>query len=445
MAWVNYINLSVTRTSRRFKEIATRKVSGARASDMISQFVTEAFVTNVLSLALAITLIQIVRAPASLLFNIQIANLSSLTFTSLTIFSSIIILGILLSGLYPAIISMTYQPRVLFNLRFVHTSTRLIPSLLTTSQLAVAIILIMLGFTVSFQLKHILNMDTGINDDQAIIIESPVVKPDHYETLLSSLKKEISMISNVSSVTTSTFLVNRTGGPDFNVKNPGSDLHFGMNPNSVDEDFITFYDLKILAGRTFIKDDNPDGVIISRFAARRLGFNSPEEAVGAKINLEVDMSAYWKDAVVIGVFENFRNQSFLNMSESSTESNVEGRGVVLVSKSQSYDKNYFVHDKISVRVSPQNMEETIGLIQTKFSAIFPDMVFTWYFLDQKINEVYGNEKIARNQIVLFTALALIVACLGLLAMISNKVVRRPKRLASGRCWAHSFIRLQRYF
>ena len=55
-------------------------------------------------------------------------------------------------------------------------------------------------------------------------------------------------------------------------------------PNSVDEDFIPFYDLKILAGRTFIKDDNPDGVIISRFAARRLGFNSPEEAVGAKIN-----------------------------------------------------------------------------------------------------------------------------------------------------------------
>ena len=428
MAWVNYINLSVTRTSRRFKEIATRKVSGAKASDMISQFVTEAFVTNVLALGLAITLIQIVRAPASFLFNIQIANLSSLSFISLTIFSSIIIVGILLSGLYPAIVSMTYQPRVLFNLRFVQTSTRLIPSLLTTSQLAVAIILIMLGFTVSFQLNHILSMDTGINHNQTIIIESPVVKSDHYETLLSSFKKEISKITNVLSVTTSSFLVNRTAGPDFNVKNPGSDLHFGMDPNSVDEDFITFYDLKMLAGRTFIKDDNPESVIISRFAARRLGFKSAEEAVGAKINLEVDLSTYWREAVVIGVFENFRNQSFLNMSESSTESNVEGRGVILVSKSQSYDKNYFAHDKISVRVSPQNMEETIGLIQTKFSALFPDMVFTWYFLDQKINEVYGNEKIARNQIVLFTALALIVACLGLLAMISNKVVEKTKEI-----------------
>ena len=131
---------------------------------------------------------------------------------------------------------------------------------------------------------------------------------------------------------------------------------------------------------------------------------------------------------MIGVFENFRNQSFLNMSESSTESNVDGRGAVLVYKGQSFDKNFFVHDKISVRVSPQNMEETIGFIQTKFAALFPDMVFTWYFLDQKINEVYGNEKIARNQIVLFTALALIVACLGLLAMISNNVVEKTKEI-----------------
>ena len=60
-----------------------------------------------------------------------------------------------------------------------------------------------------------------------------------------------------------------------------------MDNNSIDEDFIPFYGLKILAGRNFIKDDKADGVIISRFAATRLGFNSPEEALGAKINLEV--------------------------------------------------------------------------------------------------------------------------------------------------------------
>ncbi len=428
MAWVNYINLSVARTSRRFREIATRKVSGAGAADMIGQFITEALVIIVFAVALAITLIQIIRSPASVLFNIQIADFSSLSFISVAIFFSVIIIGILLSGLYPAIISMSYQPRVLFNLGSVTASKRLIPSLLTISQLAVAVIFIMLGFTVSFQLKHILNMDTGINHDQAIMIESPVVKPDHYATLLSSLKGEILTISNVSSVTTSTFLVNKAVGGDFTLKRIGADLHFGMDHNSIDEDFIPFYDLKILAGRNFIKDDNPDGVIISRFAATRLGFNSPEEAVGAKIHLEVSKNGNWKNAEVIGVFEDFRNSSFLNRSQSSTESNDEGRGIVFANKSQSFDKNYFVHDKISVRVSPQDIDETIAFIQSKFEQTFPGEVFTWYFLDEKIHEVYGNEKIARNQIVLFTVLALIIACLGLLGMITNRVVEKTKEI-----------------
>ena len=56
------------------------------------------------------------------------------------------------------------------------------------------------------------------------------------------------------------------------------------------------------------------------------------------------------------------------------------------------------------------------------------MLFTWYFLDQKINEVYDHEKISRNQIVLFTALAMIIACLGLLGMITNKLVEKTKEI-----------------
>ena len=87
MAWVNYVNLCITRTSRRFREIATRKVSGAGAADMVGQFVTEAFVINVLALALAVTLIQIIRSPVSVLFNIQIANFCSLSLISVAIFS----------------------------------------------------------------------------------------------------------------------------------------------------------------------------------------------------------------------------------------------------------------------------------------------------------------------------------------------------------------------
>jgi len=284
MAWINYINLSVTRTTRRFKEIATRRVSGAGTSDMIAQFVTEALVTNLLAIALSFTLIQIIRSPVSVLFNIQIADFRSLSFNSIVIFVSVIIMGILVSGLYPAIVSIAYHPRALINIGSLASGRRFTPSVLTISQLAAAIIFILLGFIVSFQLNHVLNMDVGIKKDQVVVIDAPVIKPINYPTILASLKKEISGNSNVESVTNSKFLVTAQNW-SIDLKRIGSDHFFGMTTNCVDEDFIPFYGIKLLAGRNFIRDDQRDGIVMSRFAATRLGFKSPEDAIGARINL----------------------------------------------------------------------------------------------------------------------------------------------------------------
>ena len=428
MAWVNYINLSVTRTTRRFKEIATRKVSGAGAIDMVLQFVTESLMTNALAITLAFTLIQIIRKPFSMLFNIQIDEFSSLSPESIIIFLAIIVSGILLSGLYPAIISMAHQPRALFNLKSSASGRRFIPSLLTVSQLAVAIIFILLGFTVSDQLNHVLNMNTGINKSEVVVIDAPVIKPANYNQILNSLKKQISNNSNVSAITSSRSDV--TDRKDLEgpvTRRIGADLSFGMDGNTVDEGYIAFYGLKLLAGRNFIQDDQPDAVMISRFAAVRLGFKSPEDAVGSKINLALNVGN-WKDAEVIGVFENFRIESFFNMSQSSSEATDEGRGFIFMYKSQYFADAFSNAEKISVRVSSQNFDEAMASMKTLFEQQFPGNAFTWYFLDEHASQIYFHEKAARNQIVLFTGLAIIIACLGLLGMISNKVVEKTKEI-----------------
>lgn len=427
MAWVNYINLSVTRTAHRFKEIATRKVSGAGATDMILQFVTESLMTNVLAIALAFTLIQFIRNPFKILFNIQIDEFSSLSLESVIIFFTIIISGILLSGLYPAMISMAHQPRELFNLKSTSSGKRFIPSLLTVSQLAVAVTFILLGFTVSQQLNHVLTMNTGINKNEVVVIDAPVIKPVNYKQILISLKNQISNNSNVLSITSGRFDIIELSRNQHSTRRIGADLSFGMDGNTVDDNYLPFYGIKLFAGRNFIKDDKPDAIMMSRFATTRLGFKSPEDAVGSKINLGLKFGD-WKDAEVIGVFEDFRLASFLNMSQSSTEANDQGRGIVFTYEGQSDDGANIVPEKISVRVSPQNFDETIASIQTLFEQQFPGNAFTWYFLDEHANQVYVNEKTARNQIVLFTGLAIFIACLGLLGMITNKAVEKTKEI-----------------
>jgi putative ABC transport system permease protein len=425
MAWVNYVNLSVTRITRRFKEIATRKVSGAGTSDIIGQFVTESFVTNGFALALSFTLIQIVRLPVAALFGIYFINPASLSLSSALIFLSIIFVGIVATGLYPAFISKARKPGELFTNDSPASGRRIIPSLLTVAQLAAALIFIMLGFTVFLQLNHILNIDTGLKKEQVIVIEAPVVKPENYTNMLATLKKELLNLSNVSSFSSSTFMVTQVNGMGFNSKRIGDDNSFGMDVNGVDEDFVSHYGLKILAGRNFITDDQSDRIIVTRFASERLGFASPENAIGSRIDVSIGSEEGWKEVEIIGVVENFRNMPLFEGGMSSESST--GRGGVLMYKDQLFE-GAFLPEVLSVLVMPQNFEKTMGVIEKLCTEKFPSMVFSWSFLDDKINAAYAEEKIARNQIILFTTLAVIIACLGLLGMISNKVVEKTKEI-----------------
>ena len=194
----------------------------------------------------------------------------------------------------------------------------------------------------------------------------------------------------------------------------------------MDEDFVSHYGLKILAGRDFVNGDLSQRIILTRFAADRLGFGSPDDAVGSTINVSIQGEDGWREAEIIGVVENFRNISFLD-TESSSQANSEGRGMVLSYKDQ-LSETVFTPEVISLRILPGRFEETIAAIEKLCRREFPSMVFSWSFLDDKINEVYAQEKIARNQIILFTTLAVIIACLGLLGMISNKVVEKTKEI-----------------
>ena len=426
MALVNYVNLTVTRTTRRLREVATRKVSGAGVWDMVKQFITEAAVVNGLALVLALTLIQLMRTPMSVLFNIHIASLLSLSSLTLFIFLGITLTGILLSGLYPALISNAYHPRALFRISYTSSGKRIIPSLLTISQFAAALVFILFGFVVSLQLNHILKKETGIKKDEILIVDGPIVKSKNSNRDFEELKKQISRQPAVSAVSSSNVVIGDRWDDPLVSRRVGADLFFGMDNAGVDENFIPFYELRLINGRNFLPDDRADVVILSRFAALRLGFEKPEGAVGLTVNLAKGSEMKWVNAEVIGIVEDFRVVSLLNMNESSTEYSDQGRGIVLLNQDKLFQR--LEPQRIGLKISSTKIEETISEIESLYRLQFPGNAFNWYFLDEHANLAYGNEKIARNQIILFTGLAIAIACMGLLGMISYKAVEKTKEI-----------------
>ncbi len=329
MAWANYVNLSITRTKRRFKEIATRRVSGAKVVDMTIQFMVEAAIVNVMAIILALTLIQVIGTPLSTWFGIHVAALSSLSATSAIMLISIAMVGILATGIYPAIISFGINPQGLFRRNSSTGSGRILANILTTGQFIAAITFILLSSTILWQINYILSINTGFTREGVISIDAPVIKPENYRQILGTLKKELDRLPDVVNATTSSHHIHESRNAAF--KKIGSDNSTAADALEVDENFVTLFDLKLVAGRNFLKDDDPTAIIISREAARKLAFQSVAEAVGSKVLVAPNAGATFADVcTIVGVFENYRSASFL--TGSSSQQTWEGRGTVLMNE-----------------------------------------------------------------------------------------------------------------
>ncbi|MFM7431081.1 MAG: ABC transporter permease [Flammeovirgaceae bacterium] len=193
--------------------------------------------------------------------------------------------------------------------------------------------------------------------------------------------------------------------------------------NYVDENFIPFYEIKIIVGRNFIKDNATNQVLISRKAAERLGYVNPNDALNINIQYQ-NFELY--PATVIGVFEDYRLSSFINLNRTDTESGA-GRGIILAYTAAGVEAT-FPPEKLSLRINTHDLQTTLADIEKLYQEQFPGNPFVWYFLDDHLNKAYLNEKTARNQVMMFTCLAIGIACLGLLGMISNKVVEKTKEI-----------------
>lgn len=425
MAWINCINLTVSRTSKRLKEIATRKVSGAQTKDFLKQFLMESVITNLLAVAVALTAIQLIRDPLYFLFDIQLLEFKSIPPSDWVVTWLFIGSGIFVTSLYPALMSSAYSPRSLFSIHAKLSSRSAFPALLTTVQYAGAFALISWGFIMYAQLNFILHRDLGINKANVVILDAPIVKSPTYE---ADFHYFLSELSRNHSVTYSTTVFRDDLWRPFRVRLPGQEAYKVVSSNGgIDETFIPFYGIKILAGHNFRANDRENAFIASRRLAERLGFESPELALGARVQVVMgfdDSNPVPVDMEIIGIIEDYRT-NFIDFGETNSQSN-SGQGYCLTFKNAMFSA--MVPERISIRLPMENVEKQMSEVESAYNRIFPGSTANWYFLDNHINEVYSQEKISGNQIALFTSLAICISCLGLLGMISNKAEEKMKEI-----------------
>ena len=200
LAFVNYISLTNSRIKHRQAEIATRKVSGAVSSDFIKQFIIESGVVVVIALALALTLLQMIKYPLYVLMQIPVFEMDQ---ESILLMLAVVAFMMVLSAAYPIYLSRVRKIRALFSKSNQLGGSKVHQGLLAAIQLSIAMVLIIWGFMIYNQVTYLLSRDLGFNKENLITIEGPVFRTSNYEADVEVFKNRLRSAAGIGNVASS--------------------------------------------------------------------------------------------------------------------------------------------------------------------------------------------------------------------------------------------------
>jgi putative ABC transport system permease protein len=411
IAWINYINLSVVKSMERAREIGIRKVVGAFRVQLIQQFLSESLLFNFISAALAIVIALLTIPHFNRLAGIPPSFMlwSDLEFWLVLV--SMFFAGSFLSGLYPAFILSSYKPSAVLKGRsFRSGKGRLLRKCLVVFQFGISFALIAGTFTVYKQISFMKSQDLGIDIDQTLVVRGPQysVSDDRLFSPLDAFKTEVKRIPAVSHAAVSTFVPGEDAWVRHSARRKnvpkGDEKEFRII--GVDNDYIDFYELDIMAGRNFYKNIGADqnSLIINEAALEQLDFKSPDDAV--------DQDIIYRDKPhrIVGVIKNYHQESLKKNYEPQ------------------FLYRFLWNAKFSLKVNTWNLQETILSIQKTWNRIFPSYPFEYFFLDEHFDRQYRADVQFGKISGLFTFLAIFIGCLGLFALSLYETVLRTKEI-----------------
>ena len=408
IAYINYINLTTSRSVERAAEVGVRKVLGAMKKQLISQFVTEAVLLNVLALIISVAAVFLL-AP---LFNHLSGNLIHLNLATVAaLFAILLVMAILLTGLLPAFYLSRFVPTAVLKGKG-QTGSRgiaLFKNGMVVFQFAISVILISGTILITRQMHFVQQQDLGIDIDRTLVVEGPqAINSDAYGDQLQAFKSDLLQQSEVKSMTVSSCIPGKeiTWEPVYGKLVSGTNTEKKIDMIGIDEDFIKTYGLKLLAGRNFDQphQEQINQLVINESAVKYLGFTDAEDAIGKELTSDQG------NAHVIGVVHDFNQRSLKELPQPIAFSN------------RPWNQYY------SIKVNGANLDRLIPYLENLWNRQFPGNPIRYFFLDDYFNNQYQADRKFGQFFQLFSLLAIFIACLGLLGLSSYTISRRTKEI-----------------
>lgn len=411
IAWINYINLSTAKSIERAREVGVRKVMGSFRAQLVQQFLFEAVLLNSAAVALAILMVVAMTPWFSELTgrDLGYALLQNSMFWVSMI--ALILLGALLSGLYPAFVLSGYRPVEVLKGRFKNTGKGVaFRKGMVVLQFVASITLMVGTFTVYRQIRFMQEQALGVQIDQTLVLQSPNVVDSTYQQKFRVFKQQIVQYPEVTAVTASTSVPGRQPGWNAGGIRRLSQREDESNQYRVimmDHDFIPTFGLEVLEGRAFsgeLSNENKN-VLLNESAARLMGFSK----IGDAINDEI---FFWGDTFkIIGVLKNYHQESLKKSHEP------------LVFRYNESPGGFY-----SIKFSTKSIHESMAKFEGHWKTLFPGNPFIHFFLNDHYNQQYQADQQFGKIFGIFSLLAIFIACLGLFGLSSLTAIQRTKEI-----------------
>lgn len=434
MAMMNFVNLSTARATQRAREVALRKVLGATRGQLVVQLLGESVLMAGIAMLLALAMAELATPWIAgwVGADLQLSYLGEggMLWPSLALFAATGLLG----GIYPALYLSRFQPAQVLRANKSSAETpgsgRLRTALVLV-QFAIAIGLIVSTWVIYSQTRYVETVDPGYRRDGLVQIDAAwrFAGSDRYE----AARRELLAVPGVVAAGRTNLGVAANNKSIMAVRAPGGPEDLSIGIYAVDPDFFRTMDMRLLAGRLLgdaqandkivrAEDEAADAalaahrtasginLVVNRNAAALLGYASPQAAIGQTIKAGLD-GADMVPSTIVGVVEDTRIRTARDPVEPILYTYDPGRT-----------------SQVVVRYAATRPGDVMAGINKVWRQFEPEIPYQGRFAEAIIAEVYAAERARGALFASFSALAVLIACLGLYSLASFTTERRTKEI-----------------
>ena len=409
IACVNFINLSTAQAVNRSKEVGIRKVLGSNRSNLKIQFFAETFLLVLTSIVLSVALVAITLPSVGRILEKPLSVKSTEVFPIAVFLLLIAVVVTVLAGFYPSIVLARFNPINALKNKTATVATKGISLRrgLVVFQFVIAQSLIIGTLIIVKQMSYFIHQPLGF--DKSAIVNIPFPGDSIGTSKLDYLRQQLNNVRGVQSIS---FSSNTPVEDDndmwstFKFNHATKETDFYAITKFADDKYVPTYKLSLVAGRNLQPSDTAREFLVSQKLVKNLGIVDVQDVLDKEINL-------WGfvNGRVVGVIKDYNDRSFRR-----------GIDPVLITTIR---RGY---TQAGIKLATSDVSSAMRSIEKTWSQTYPEFVFEYKFLDDKVESFYKQENQLSQLYQIFAIIAIFLSCLGLYGLASFMAVQRIKEV-----------------